>query len=270
MVKRKKHGKPVAGIGTATGAVAAAGDENRAAGELVVGQEKPTDANGDAAAPAELLGGNDGRQSHAEPPAPPAAGESGPAQPTTAQETAEGLTPPTSTVATEEAPEFERTAAEADALLSDHFDKAIELMRRDTVVMAAVAAGSMIYAGLSPDNGPEYAVAQWCGPTEAYERVAECAAAFLRQWPDGTPEAIVIHLQRAGFKDVPQPGRRELAAWKVFAVTLAELDAIDRAEAAERKAAEWASTPQQMGFGGEQTFKTQPGPFEPSGFTPGR
>jgi hypothetical protein len=61
------------------------------------------------------------------------------------------------------------------------------------------------------------------------------AIAFLRQWPDGTPAAIAIHLRRAGFSQVPEPGPREAVAWKVFAFTLAELDRLDREEA-ERQA----------------------------------
>lgn len=124
--------------------------------------------------------------------------------------------------------------------------------------IAAGQVGSIVSAkgGLSP---------AW-GVGEAH-----CAAAFLRQWPEGKPDAIVIHLRRAGFKDVPEPGRRELAAWKVFAVTLAELDAIDRAEADERRLAELMTSPAPAPrWPGDLAMQPQPGPFDAAGFSPRR
>jgi hypothetical protein len=65
---------------------------------------------------------------------------------------------------------------------------------------------------------------------------------------------------------VPEPGPRELAAWKVFAFTLEVLDDVDRQEeAAKPKPAAPAPV-----FPGERSFKPEPGPFDPVGLTPER
>lgn len=87
------------------------------------------------------------------------------------------------------------------------------------------------------------------------------AAAFLRQWPDATAEAIAIHLRRSGFADVPEPDQRALAAWKVFAFTLSVLDDLDKPEASPppEPAPPWP---------GERALKAEPGPFDPAGLSP--
>lgn len=93
------------------------------------------------------------------------------------------------------------------------------------------------------------------------------AAAFLRDYPEASAEAVTIHLQRAGFLNVPRPDRRGLAAWKVFAFTLHQLDAVDAQEAAERAAAEAKPAPA-GGLPLDQAFKPEPGAFDPTGFMP--
>ncbi len=99
------------------------------------------------------------------------------------------------------------------------------------------------------------------------------AAAFLRQWPDAPADAVVIHLRRKGFRGVPDPGPRELAAWKLLAFTLACLDEVDRQEA-EAKAAEEAKAAADVPSAGlplDQALIPQAGPFDASsGFSPRR
>jgi hypothetical protein len=102
--------------------------------------------------------------------------------------------------------------------------------------MSAFAAASAAYSCTASSFGLD---ARWLllEPNNVIvPRMIELAAAFLRKWPDNVnPDAIVIHLRRSGFSQVPKPGPRRAIAWKVFAFTLAELDRLDREEAERRK-----------------------------------
>ncbi len=100
--------------------------------------------------------------------------------------------------------------------------------------------------------------------------IAHEAAGFLRQWPDATAEAVTIHLRRSGFTDVPEPSPRALAAWKVFAFTLHQLDELDRQQ--NEKSAAMLASQDAAGklaqWPGERALKAEPGPFDPAGLSP--
>lgn len=106
----------------------------------------------------------------------------------------------------------------------------------DSNVLAGTFAASHAY---DPRSGGAFAgfdVDDDAADEHSIHEVMTEAASFVRTWPDVSAEAIVIHLRRAGFRFVPEAGRREKAAWAVFKATIAELDAVDKAEAAEREA----------------------------------
>lgn len=90
--------------------------------------------------------------------------------------------------------------------------------------------------------------------------VLRLAAAFVRTWPDAPAEAIPSHLQRkGGFSDVPIAGKHELAAWRIFAYVLTQLDRLDATPAPPKPAA--------GGLQLEQALVPEPGPFEAGGFS---
>jgi hypothetical protein len=127
-------------------------------------------------------------------------------------------------------------------------------------VLAASAAAA--YAA-----GGEWPTVRFTGvpnPADAMPIFAK-AAEFLRQWPDGSAEAVTIHVRMKGFPDTPVPGPRELAAWKVFAFTLITLDQVDADEAAAKAAAEPA--PPAPVFPGERSYQPEPGTFDPTGYS---
>lgn len=106
----------------------------------------------------------------------------------------------------------------------------------DINVLAAFAAASVAY-GTTEEDGttlPRFDRG-WSVDTSGdgygdHKAAAECAAALLRR-PLAQliePETIVIHLRRNGYPDTPAPEGRIAMAWRVFAFTLAELDAFDR------------------------------------------
>lgn len=98
-----------------------------------------------------------------------------------------------------------------------------------------------------------------------------CAAAFLRQHRDAEPASAAIHLRLNGFRDTPEPFGRALVAWKVFAVTLAELDALDAAEAmvdAARRRAEAGEDVLGLRHGKGPFEPSRGGPFDATGFEP--
>ncbi|WP_127523653.1 hypothetical protein [Mesorhizobium sp. Z1-4] len=95
------------------------------------------------------------------------------------------------------------------------------------------------------------------------------AAAFVRGNPDAPAGAIPIELKLKGFRDLPEQGLREMAAWDVFAFTLKRLDALDaeidrRREQAERE----AKPPQRPVAHGKLAMTPAEPPFSPSGFSP--
>ena len=128
--------------------------------------------------------------------------------------------------------------------MSDEEDEELYL---EPNVLSAIGAACVAYAQIDGRAGalPEHD-ASWLGfddnsENETVKRAVETAAAFVRNWPNESPEAAGIHLRRSGFKDVPAIGHRERAAWKVFATTLHALDAADKAaaiEAEEKRRAE--------------------------------
>lgn len=113
-------------------------------------------------------------------------------------------------------------------------------------------------------------------PADIEPRV-EAAAAFCRAHPLAAtmPETIVIHLRRAGFKDVPDPVGRSGVAWRVFITALAGLDELAAEEERARRDAEASveSVKAAQAFGeglqGRGPFATSKGgPFDPTGFSP--
>ena len=108
----------------------------------------------------------------------------------------------------------------------------------DVNVLAAFAAASLAFGTTEEDSTtlPRMDVGWIGGGSPA----ATCAAAYLRRdsTPIVLPETLVIHLRRSGFPDTPAAEGRIAAAWKVFAFTLAELDALDRRTAQEKAMAE--------------------------------
>lgn len=91
--------------------------------------------------------------------------------------------------------------------------------------------------GLAPNEGAAAAAAScacggaWLGPAPLGLKTGnarvKAAAAFLRTERTATPAAIVIHLRRLGFADVPEPKGRLEVAWRVFTLTLNALDRLD-------------------------------------------
>ena len=121
--------------------------------------------------------------------------------------------------------------------------------RIDINVLAACSAASLAFGTTEEDTTalPRFAV-DWLGARggDHVQAAALCAGAFLRRDTAMLvqPETLVIHLRRSGFPDVPEATGRVAVAWKVFAFALAELDALDRAEAeAAQKRAEAATGP---------------------------
>lgn len=122
--------------------------------------------------------------------------------------------------------------------------------RMDINVLAAYAAASLAFGMTEEDVTTLPRIdGAWLGQLGTRAQAAAlCAAGFLRR--DAAvlvqPETLVIHLKRSGFPDAAAAEGRAAVAWKVFAFTLAELDALDRtrAEAARRaEAAAAASGP---------------------------
>lgn len=113
----------------------------------------------------------------------------------------------------------------------------------DINVLAAYSAASLAFGTTEEDTTtlPRFDV-RWLVQErgDRAQAAALCAAGFLRR--DAAvlvqPETLAIHLRRSGFADMPAAEGRAAVAWKVFAFALAELDALDRAEADARRRAE--------------------------------
>lgn len=141
-------------------------------------------------------------------------------------------------------------------------------------LLAAAAAASFAYGTENthaPRFGFRWLMASEVEPAELdFVARARTAAAFVRSNPDAPAEAIPIQLKLKGFRDVPPPGPRELAAWRVFAFALKELARVDM-EAARLAQFEAARTPPRPSAHADQmALMPQPGSFDPSGFTPRR
>lgn len=118
--------------------------------------------------------------------------------------------------------------------------------RMDINVLAAYSAASLAFGTTEEDTTtlPRFDV-RWLVQErgDRAQAAALCAAAFLRRDAAALvqPETLAIHLRRSGFADMPAATGRAAVAWKVFAFALAELDALDRAEADARRRAEQAA-----------------------------
>jgi len=233
-----QHGQLGADIAAPTATDATGGDENRPVGAAVLDPAQPPADPGDGSADAqqlEPLGGDGG-----EPPSE---------------------TDPVSTVGQAGQP-AEEQAAEVTT--------AVRLAWADDIV-AAVFAGSHCF---SADDywGAFMIMDDHDGPLpdgrdqEVYER-ASCAAEFVRQNPDAPAEAISIHLRLKGYKAVPTSGLLTGAAWRVFAFTLQQRDAVRREVAKQlvQQPAEPAPA-----WPGDLTMQPQPGAFDAAGFSPRR
>lgn len=115
--------------------------------------------------------------------------------------------------------------------------------RIEANAFAAYSAASIAYGTTDEDATtlPRFDVG-WLGGRGDRELAAKgsAAATFLRR--DTTilvqPETLVIHLRRAGFADTPDATGRVAVAWKIFAFTLAEFDALDRAATEAKRRSE--------------------------------
>lgn len=139
----------------------------------------------------------------------------------------------------------EPEAAGKEEEVADHRQVAAPGNRMDINVLAAYSAASLAFGTTEDDTTtlPRFDVA-WLGQRgDRAQAAALCAAGFLRR--DAAvlvqPETLVIHLKRNGFPDAVAAVGRAAVAWKVFAFALAELDALDRAEADARRRAEQAA-----------------------------
>jgi hypothetical protein len=126
------------------------------------------------------------------------------------------------------------------------------------VVRAAAAASWAFHEDFSEGADPSELLGTRA-KTTALDAFAE-AADFLRKHPDAAANALALHLRLKGFPSVPDPGPRELAAWKVFAFALQALDDVDAqlAAAAAGPAADPGTLPL------TRAMKPRPGPFDPS------
>jgi hypothetical protein len=108
------------------------------------------------------------------------------------------------------------------------------------------------------------------GPTPSYPHRATVAAAFVRDNPDAPDAALPVHLSMKGFGDIErEPGRRVLAAWKVFRATLNALDQVTREDAAEAEREARRKNPDapSAGFGGDLAMTPSRLPMQPTGFS---
>jgi hypothetical protein len=114
----------------------------------------------------------------------------------------------------------------------------------------------------------------WLRPTGGNSpsaiRRANVAAAFVRDNPEAPDAALPVHLSMKGFGDIArEPGRRVLAAWKVFRATLNALDQVDREDAAEAEREARRKNPDapSAGFGGDLAMTPSRLPMQPTGFS---
>lgn len=137
-------------------------------------------------------------------------------------------------------------------------------------VLAATFAASHAYggagefAGVQVDTDAEF--------DDRFRTMMHVAASHVRSSPDAPANAIPIELKLTGFRDVPQSGLRVMAAWRVFAFTLRELDRLDAEEKALADQASKAAQPQQRPLARPGQMAMTPGdpPFSPTGFSPRR
>ncbi len=137
----------------------------------------------------------------------------------------------------------------------------------DESVVASTFAASHAYGGVGA-----FAVFNVDDDTigeDAFHRLMTSAAAFVRANADAPAEAIPIHLKLKGFRDLPETGPREIAAWRVFAFTLMQLDRLDAEQAALATASPADAAPP-VAAAGDLALMPQPGGFAPTGFTPRR
>jgi len=145
----------------------------------------------------------------------------------------------------------ERKAEQAEQTQKVLPDETWPGLAADANTMAAAMAACTAYGTMERRLGssgnwfiPEGEEDDPLGNKQFTEDAAAKMAAFLRQWPDATPEALVIHMRRKGYPDVREPGPREMAAWRIFAFTLAQLDEAEAKIAAEKAAQERAESRQ--------------------------
>lgn len=103
-----------------------------------------------------------------------------------------------------------------------------------------------------------------------HRRLMEAAAAFVRANADAPAAAIPIELGLRGFIGLPETRLCELAAWRVFAFTLRELDRLDAELQAREAAAQTAASPRPVAAAGDLALMPQPDAFAPTGFSPRR
>lgn len=129
--------------------------------------------------------------------------------------------------------------------------------------MAAYMAAGMVYGG-GVDFNSGFAGLHW---SVAGRKLALAAAAFVRAHPEAPAEAVAIHLRMKGFGHVPEPGRRELVAWSVFAFTLKALDGADAADRADQAAADARAAARRPSAPASKLARLpQPGPRDVTGF----